>query len=252
MEFHEDSWLASIFGYPVFRVELPRGVTSAGMAPGELARRVRAEEAAHPRFFAYARVATDAIPLLREFTAAGFYVVDTNVILDREAAAAVTAAAADADLRVGDPRPGNDASLLDIAGSAFRYSRFHLDPAIPKELADRIKQEWVQSYLRRTRGDKLFAAFLGGEPVGFLAALASEKDGERFRVIDLMGVAPGLQGRGIGSALIQAFSAHYQNQCDGFEVGTQVANTPSLRFYQRHGFTIARSQYVVHLHVLTN
>lgn len=251
MEFREDSWLARIFGYPVFRVEVPRGETDALVAAGELRRRISQQRTRHPRFFAYAKVASDAIQILHEFTAAGFSVVDVNVTLERSSAPAPPLAASP-DIEVGEPRPGDDAPLLDVAGSAFRYSRFHLDPEISKELADRIKREWVQSYLRRVRGDKLFAAFLGGKPVGFLAALASEKDGERIRVIDLMGVAPGLQGRGIGSALIQDFFLHYQHQCDRFEVGTQVANAPSLRFYQRHGFTVARSQYVVHLHVPTN
>jgi len=53
---------------------------------------------------------------------------------------------------------------LDIAESAFVYSRFHLDPLVPKELANRVKREWIANYVRRQRGERLLVAEVDGNP----------------------------------------------------------------------------------------
>jgi hypothetical protein len=45
-----------------------------------------------------------------------------------------------------------------------------------------------------------------------------------------------------------AFVEHYRGR-GALLVGTQVANIPSVRLYERMGFSLSSSQYVLHLHV---
>jgi ribosomal protein S18 acetylase RimI-like enzyme len=58
-----------------------------------------------------------------------------------------------------------------------------------------------------------------------------------------------VQGRGFGASLVAFFIERYAGVCDYLQVGTQVANLPSMKLYQKFGFAIVRAQYVLHKHV---
>jgi ribosomal protein S18 acetylase RimI-like enzyme len=88
-----------------------------------------------------------------------------------------------------------------------------------------------------------------GWPAGFLAVLASDSGGRRTRTIDLIGVDSGFQGRGFGASLVAFFIDRYAEVSDYLQVGTQVANVPSMKLYQKFGFAIVKAQYVLHKHV---
>jgi ribosomal protein S18 acetylase RimI-like enzyme len=136
---------------------------------------------------------------------------------------------------------------LEIARSCFRYSRFHLDLVSPS-IANQIKHDWIQNYIRHQRGERLFVALLGGRPAGFLAVIATEMDNRRVCTIDLIGVSRNFQRRGIGQALTAFFIRHYRERAECLQVGTQAANIPSMRLYQKLGFYISQTQYVMHGH----
>jgi ribosomal protein S18 acetylase RimI-like enzyme len=220
----EDAWLSRVFGYPVYAldggVELPAGPA-----------------------LVYAKVPTDDVARARELGAAGFYVVDTNVTLARRPGPCGSEPRRQG-VAVGVAEAGEREAVVAIAGSCFRTSRFHLDPAVARELANRVKREWIASYFEGTRGLELLVARAGGRPAGFLAVLEAE-DGAR--VIDLVGVAPDAQGRGVGAALVAGFVRRHGER--ELLVGTQVANVRSLELYRRAGFGVARSAYVLHRHV---
>ena len=218
MPAREDPWLAGVLGRPVYDVD-----GEPGDEPG----------------FHYAKVDVEDVARVHALSARGFYTVDVNVTLAHER----STAGGGGDVEVA--RPEHHGALLDVAGSCFRYSRFHLDPQLPDELADAVKREWVRSYVEGTRGLELLAAVDEGAPAGFLAVL--ERDGAR--VIDLIGVAPSAQGRGVGKALVQAFVSRHSAPGRELLVGTQAANVPSLRLYAALGFSIRSSAYVLHRHV---
>jgi ribosomal protein S18 acetylase RimI-like enzyme len=222
---HPDPWLGEIMGRPAFRLD---GNGDAGAV---------ARHVAEHRGFYFAKVPTDQIADVAALAKLGFVVVDTNVTfsLAREPTAPPA-------FDVGEMRDGEADAVLDIAGSAFRYSRFHLDPQVPAELAHRIKREWIRNYVLKRRGDALLVARDAGTPIGFLAALTSHGTA----VIDLVAVATAAHGRGAGVALTAAFAARYRGMPR--IVGTQVANVPSIRLYTKLGFALARSTYVLHLH----
>ncbi len=241
MELREDHWLASVLGREVFAVaEAPAAGAISGLADG-----LRAH-AAGRRAMYYARIDPDRIDLVRELGAAGFYVVDTSVLLARAGTGDAMPRGADA-VAVADARPEHHASALDIAEHAFRWSRFHLDPLIDRADADRVKREWIRSYVEGRRGERLLIATDGGRVVGFLAVLAADTPAGSVRTIDLIAVSPDAQGRGVGTALVSAFVGRYADR-DRLEVGTQAANLGSIALYERCGFRVARARLVLHMH----
>jgi GNAT superfamily N-acetyltransferase len=221
---HDDAWLAEVMSRPVFRVD----------GSGDAA----AVQAHRRRGFYFAKIATDNIADVRTLAQLGFVVVDTNVTFEHVRDVAVAS-----EVSVGDIAASEADAVLAIAGSAFRYSRFHLDPQVGVELAHHVKREWIRNYVLRKRGDPLLVARLGGRAVGFLAPIVAHGTA----VIDLVAVATDAHGRGAGAALVAAFVERYADK-PRF-VGTQIANVPSIRLYSKLGFELARSHYVLHLHV---
>jgi ribosomal protein S18 acetylase RimI-like enzyme len=238
---------------PVFRVE-GSGTTT------DLASHVRAARGA----FYFAKVPTDNVDDVANLTRLGFALVDTNVTFEytdddtqyvvdaiamprtatrdmRKPGAGDGAPKAD-HLNIGEVKPAEADAVLDIAGSAFRYSRFHLDPRIDNALAHKIKREWIRNYVLGKRGAGLLVARENGKPIGFLAHLVARGTA----VIDLIAVASDAHGRGAGSALTAAFAGLYAGMPR--IAGTQIANVPSIRLYSKLGFTFSRSQYVLHHH----
>ncbi|GIX47105.1 MAG: hypothetical protein KatS3mg131_1316 [Candidatus Tectimicrobiota bacterium] len=243
MALHPDPWLSAVLARPVFAVTLPPAASEAQLAARcrQLEQHARQQAAA----LYFAKVDTTAVAAVRALSRLGFFVVDVNLTL------AVTRERwlhlpADGGCVVQEAAAEHHAALLHIAETCFRYSRFHLDPLLPPALAHRLKRCWVQSYCEGKRGERLFVALAAGQPVGFLAALRAAP---HTGVIDLVGVHPAHQRRGVGQALVRHALAYYRDTCSEVQVGTQAANIPSVRLYERLGFTLVRSAYVMHWHV---
>jgi GNAT superfamily N-acetyltransferase len=224
----EDTWLSERFGHQVLSVDSPEGVGTESPATYQ------------------ARVDASDVAALQALEAAGMRVVNVTVTLGRGPSGPPAPDGGEWEVREADPR--RDSGVADVAARSFRYSRFHLDPQVPDRVADRIKRDWVDSYLDGRRGEHLLVAVRDGEPAGFLAVLARDDGGRRARVIDLIGVAPEAQGGGAGSALVRRFHTESASRCDTVEVGTQLANPPAMAFYERLGYRVLRAAYDLHLH----
>lgn len=221
-----DAWLSDVLGFDAYSV--PPTAVGSVIPTG--------------RALLTCKIPADDVATVDVLGESGFRVVDVNVTFERQggdglAGDSVSPATADQ----------HDA-LLDIAGTCFRYSRFHLDPLIPRVLADRVKREWVRSYVEGQRGVELLAATSDGRPAGFLAVLEAP-DGAR--VIDLVGVAVEVQGKGTGEALVSEFARRHGAENRVLRVGTQAANLPSLRLYEKLGFRVVSTTYVLHRHTGT-
>lgn len=80
-------------------------------------------------------------------------------------------------------------------------------------------------------------------PVGFLQLLAREKQ----LIIDLIAVDQEAQGAGLATGMIQ-FAARQLSNFESMLVGTQIANIPSLRVYEKLGFRMCGASYMYHYH----
>lgn len=229
----EDVWLSGVMSRRVYRVH---GAAPVGAGDAKLL--------AAPGVFAYAKMDPANVESLRALQAQGFFLVDTNVTLSLDSAASF--GTAPPGLRVRMASRSEPAAVLKgvaaVAETSFTFTRFHLDPLVDNGLANRIKREWVGNFFAGARGDALVLAETpAGEVVGFLLTV---KNGDRT-VIDLIATRPDWQGKGAGAAMV----AHLREKNGpAIDVGTQLANLPSLQFYQKLGFRVSGAKYVLHYH----
>ena len=237
-----DQWLSDLFGYSVFHLHVDSN-------EGPKASEIRDHFEQHNRAFSYAKIDVACTETLRELQTVGFNVVDTNVVFSLNDGAKESPALNTEQLVISEATNDDHADVLQIAGSCFRQSRFHLDPSVPNNLANKIKREWIKNCLAANRGDRVFVSRERGQVTGFLASGLTRDSNQTTAIIDLIGVGSAFQGRGIGMALCKAFIKNYSAKVDQLLVGTQIANLPSMRLYQKLGFNIIRSSYVLHKHV---
>lgn len=195
--------------------------------------------------FFFAKLPTGNVAQSMILARVGFSVVDTGITF---AWAGEDGGAPPAGVSVGLVRPEQHPAVADVAGRCFRWSRFHLDPQIPVELANLVKRRWIENYCLGRRGSALYAGEVDGATAGFLAVIESTVHGRPVASIDLVGVAPEHQGRGVGAALVQRFVDEWYGRVSELRVGTQAANIQSIRFYERIGFRAVESTYVLHVH----
>jgi len=227
-----DPWLGRVLARPAWRLlaEPTRDRRPGGRALDDVAG------------FTTARADVDDVRWVRELETAGFGIVDVGL----------TFAADGIDARshpaVRFARADDAAGVRAVAASAFRYSRFHLDPWIPDEIADRVKADWATNYFVGQRGDGMIVAEIGGEIAGFLQVLLGS-DGRV--VIDLVAVRADARGKGLAAGMIAHAATHGTGDSRkpaGVVVGTQAANIPSVRLYEALGFRLQRTQFVLHRH----
>lgn len=230
LSLQRDAWLTGKFGRAVWRVAHDNG--------GEPLSALRSLSPV----FAYAKVDTGDVASLWALNEHGFRVVDAALTL--EGSARIDASGN--NLRLAGPDDRDPVGA--IAASSFRYSRFHIDPLIPLEMAHALKAEWATNFFKGTRGDGMVVAERDGRVVGFTQLMWQTPE---VLVIDLIGVEPAHQGQGIGRAMIGYAWRHGtgdHRRPSKIRVGTQVANTPSIRLYESLGFRLMASQYVLHFH----
>jgi ribosomal protein S18 acetylase RimI-like enzyme len=229
---HPDAWLAGIIDRPAFRVDC------VDAPPSDWKARLECED-----LFITAKVGADQVADASLLQDLGFRMIDAALTFE---ASAVTAPAANPRTRFA--RAEDRAAVAQLAGSAFAYSRFHLDPAIPTWLAHRVKAAWADNFFAGKRGDGMVVAEQAGFVVGFLQLLWHPGD---VVVIDLIAVAPRSARSGLARAMIGFAAVNGVGDARrprGFRVGTQAANTPSVRLYESLGFRLSQAQFVLHHH----
>lgn len=129
-------------------------------------------------------------------------------------------------------------------GAAFRFDRFHSDPALTEAIADEIHRDWIRNSCVGAAADKVFVATHQLQVVGFIT-LRLDKEmidagGPRLATIVLIATAEGHRGRGIGRAMVmRAVNECRQLGVVSLQVGTQVHNISAVRLYTSCGFQLA-------------
>lgn len=191
-----------------------------------------------PGAFLYSKVpansADDALFLQRH----GFFLADAAVTLERP----ISPVSVDV-LPSRFAVPDDKSAVMDVAKRSFSFDRFHMDPIIPREYADRVKAEWVGNFFSGQRGDYLVVGLDNGKVAGFLQLLAPE----RTLTIDLIAVSPESRRKDLARAML-AFAEGRIPDMVLYRVGTQAANIPSMRLYENYGFRAISSSYTFHRH----
>lgn len=235
---HTDLWLTAMLQCPVYRLSAEE-IFNSGEFETEKERIVRLQS---KPVFIYTKIPTQAIVVSRWLEEIGFYLVDTNVVLDKPVAKDFLQ---DTDCIVRSALPGDRTLVVDLARRNFVYSRFHLDPNISTNYANTIKAEWVGNFFAGQRGDSMVVAVVDGAIAGFLQLIHGQNDD---LIVDLIATDQAHRGKGLATAMIH-YAENHTNK-SRILVGTQVANLPSVRLYQKLGFLMRSSQYIFHYHNL--
>lgn len=134
--------------------------------------------------------------------------------------------------------------IIEIAKSAFSYSRFLNDPRLSKEKARNIYAHWVESAFNRP--DRYFAiSRKNGFISGFLLFSIDNKD--TCSNIELIAVDEAYRGLKVGKTLVNTMQIFlHRKGIDKIKVGTQVDNVLAIRFYTTNGFQYINCNSVYH------
>lgn len=238
-----DAWLSKLVGREAYTLTVTPALLDA--ARGKHTRgysRLR-ELQAKPVFLTAKVPATNlaAAEFLEEH---GFRLIDTNLRFEKQGESP-TGVSGDCLLRFAEPADRD--AVVDLARRNFVFTRFHHDRLIPKSVADEVKAQWAANFFSGGRGDRLVVAALNEKShekiVGF-ALLATPSDAQV--IIDLIAVEDAYRRRGIAAQIIAFVDSQFAPSL--ISVGTQVANLPSVRLYEKLGFRLAGAQYVFHFH----
>ncbi len=250
-----DSWLAGILQRDVYRLVID------SVSAEQLKDNSRqwsdwiAQKPSSPTFV-YTKITTNALATVKLIEQWGFNLIDTNIVLDKSISAIANSGgqAQTFNLKpstfhplqslVRFATPADETQTVAVARENFIYSRFHLDTAIPRQVADTVKAEWVRNYFLGRRGQQMVVAEVEGRIVGFLQLLYRP---DKSLIIDLIAVDKTQRRKAIASDMI-AFAEANCGEFTHIRVGTQLANVPSLRLYEKIGFRVAEAHYVFHYH----
>ena len=239
-ELHRDVWLAERLGCNVYQISIEALVnTSREIDPADLNSQLA--ELNTPPVFAYIKVPAEEPQHLGPLLRWGFTLVDTSLQFER----AVTGSRRPrGEMNLRSAEASDEQEIAALARRSFGFSRFHADAQIPDTVAHEIKAQWTRSYFHGRRGDAMVVAVENGRIVGFLLALMTA-DG--VMVVDLVAVDEAMRGRNVAGDMTWFAQSQFP-EAGCLRVGTQLANLPAIRCYERLGFQLVRSQYVLHYH----
>lgn len=136
--------------------------------------------------------------------------------------------------------------LRNLAVLAGRFSRFRVDPGIPRERCEALFSAWIEQSAGGAMGDAILVAETHerAEPVVGLITVVREQAVGR---IGLVAVADEAAGKGIGTALVTAaLRCLCERGAEKALVVTQKANTPARRLYERCQFRLQSRAAVWH------
>ena len=135
-------------------------------------------------------------------------------------------------------RPGKaaDAGALQLLLSETWHSAY--DEIIGKDEVAKISARWHTPKVLLGQMAELGSCFLVARSNGQLAGHAYARPSGKDAVeLSRLYILPQMQGRGLGSALLEAVRAHFAG-CELIKLEVQEANLPAQKFYKAHGFRI--------------
>lgn len=234
LSFARVSWDSECFGFDVYEIRCER--EAGGVArhlPALLARL-----AAGGRYLAVTRVPFGRAELVRALTGQGFYPIETSFGISRSLARPLPSRGrAFEGLLLRAAGADELPRLEELARTAFRTDRFHLDPAVPDDKADERYARWIRRAF--ADGDPVFVYEDSGHDrmLGFFHVRGAS-DGSGVVDLSLAATDPGVQGSGVGVLLYEAVLE--QCRALGFrsaQTRITAQNTDVLNLFVHLGFS---------------
>lgn len=229
LDYHHVPWDAEILGAPVGQISALKVIDPAQAA---LDYEPFARWCEHERIALCAcRVPGERIIDSIFLEERGFRFIELNYLprLERLQSASFV----DEGVRVTSAGEEDREALVDMAGSVFKHGRFHQDPRIDPRLGDRRYRIWMQNAFARP-SQNVLKCVLEGETVAFFVI---ERPAPNHCFWSLIGLAPGLGGKGLGKRVWRAVLLKHQEEGVGI-VSTSISsqNSPVFNLYVSLGF----------------
>ena len=133
--------------------------------------------------------------------------------------------------------------LKAIASTSYVFSRYFFDRRFPNSICEKFYANWIEKSVRGF-SDVVLVAASEKKVLGYISC--SMRAGSKA-TIDLVSVAPGSEGAGVGKALVRA-SLDWANAHGAatMEVVTQGRNYAAQRLYQSCGFKTLKLELWYH------
>jgi dTDP-4-amino-4,6-dideoxy-D-galactose acyltransferase len=134
--------------------------------------------------------------------------------------------------------------LYDLAIQSGHYSRFSLDPNLPKEGFKQLYLTWLERSVSRAIADEVLVFENDNIIRGFITLGIKNNRPD----IGLVAVHSDDRSMGIGAHLLQSAESWVLNnlQNNEIQVVTQGANTGACNFYERNGYSVDTVTYIYH------
>lgn len=189
LEWGEAPWDSAVFGFPV--LQITRMELRGPGADADFAAFAAARDATGTGLVS-CRLSHERLRESMLLEGQGFRFIE--MLYQPELEDLPGAAPADDDLAIAPARPEELAAIQDIAGSAFRNERFHVDPRLDPAAGDRRYRNWVKNSLDHPT-QRLHAIRDGTRLVAFFI---TEMLADGTCYWHLNAVAGDAQGRGYG------------------------------------------------------
>lgn len=135
----------------------------------------------------------------------------------------------------------DEPTLIEIARSAHRITRFYADPHFSRESCDDLYEAWMRNSCDGWAEEVL--VYGGFPPLGYVTVHAEREEAS----IGLIAVAEHARGQGVGTALCRsAGSLAHKLGCTRISTVTQGRNVPALRMFESCGFRVAKTGVWLH------
>lgn len=230
LEWTEAPWDTAIFGFPVLQINRMevRGpsATSAMSAYEEARDRLGAG-------LVSCRMPHERLRESMLLEDHGFRFIEMAYMPELDDLAGIAALPEKTDINVGLAGESDLHALMEIAGSAFRNERFHVDPRLDPALGDERYRRWVQNSLDHPQ-QRLYVIRDGAQSIAFFL---TEMLADGTCYWHLNAVSPQVQGQGYGRRAWQAM-LHEAKVAGAQRVRTCIVarNFRVLNLYARLGF----------------
>ena len=172
--------------------------------------------------------------------AQGFRFIELNY---RPSCRNLTVFTADPEIAIAPATAEDEAAIAAIASGIFATGRLHLDPQVGPNIGDRRYAAWAANAFRNPR-QSVLAVRMEERIIGFVVL---EKPDPDKRFWSLIGLAPGLAGRGLGRRAWQSLLAFHSAEGVA-EVTTSISsqNLAVFNLYVSLGFRFPAPVITLH------
>jgi RimJ/RimL family protein N-acetyltransferase len=149
------------------------------------------------------------------------------------------------DLEISPATDRDLSTIEEIAGSAFKTDRFHLDPCMDHDFADRRYRRWVRTSLQHP-SQRLLKISEAGSIVAFFI-VERFPDGRCYW--HLTAIARAMQRKGLGKRIWRAMIMHHRSEgVERIETTISAHNVAALNLYAGLGYRFQPPAMTFHWH----